>query len=190
MDENIFTVYSLYIHCIFTVWSMHYCVTLGEKSSLRLKFLLSSGDLSMNSFSVYLCMRMHSVMLWLFVTLWTGAHQAPLSTGFPRQEYWSRLPFPTPGDLPNARIEPASPALAGRFFTSWATREMFIYKLINLYTIMFALFTRKPHRPPGAFQAQKHCPQQNPIRLQVCHLQGVGLCMAFFPLRETHTHSS
>jgi len=37
--------------------------------------------------------------------------------GLYRQEYWSRLPFPTPGDLPNPRIEPVSPALAGRFFT-------------------------------------------------------------------------
>ena len=40
------------------------------------------------------------------------------SVGFPRQEYWSRLPFPSPGDLPNPGIEPASPALAGRFFTT------------------------------------------------------------------------
>ena len=41
-----------------------------------------------------------------------------LSMGFPRQEYRSGLPFPTPGDLPNPGIEPASPALAGRFFTA------------------------------------------------------------------------
>ena len=53
------------------------------------------------------------------VTLWTVAHQAPLSVGFSRQEYWSGLPFPIPGDLPDAAIEPMSPespALAGRFF--------------------------------------------------------------------------
>ena len=49
---------------------------------------------------------------------WTIACQAPLSTGFCRQEYWSRLPFPSPGDLPDPGIEPASPALAGRFFTT------------------------------------------------------------------------
>ena len=42
-------------------------------------------------------------------TLWTVAHQAPLSMGFPRQEYWSGLPFPSPGDLPDPEIEPASP---------------------------------------------------------------------------------
>jgi len=45
------------------------------------------------------------------VTLWTVARQAPLSMGFPRQEYWSRLPFPSPGDLPNAGIELGAPAL-------------------------------------------------------------------------------
>ena len=47
----------------------------------------------------------------LFATLWTVALQAPLSLGFSRQEYWSRLPFPTPGDLPYSGIEPGSPAL-------------------------------------------------------------------------------
>ena len=46
------------------------------------------------------------------------ASQASLTTGFPRQEYWSGLPFPPPGDLSDPEIEPASPALAGRFFTT------------------------------------------------------------------------
>ena len=63
------------------------------------------------------CMFTH---LQLSVTLWTIAHQAPLSMGFSRQEFWSGLPFLTPGDLPDPGIEPKSaesPALAGRFFT-------------------------------------------------------------------------
>ena len=47
----------------------------------------------------------------LFATLWTVAHQAPLSMGFSRPEYWSGLPFPSPGDLPNPGIELRSPAL-------------------------------------------------------------------------------
>ena len=46
-----------------------------------------------------------------FATLWTVAHQAPLSMGFSRQEYWSGLPFPSPGDLPDMGIKPASSAL-------------------------------------------------------------------------------
>ena len=52
------------------------------------------------------------------MTPWTIAHQAPLCMGFPRQEYWSGLPFPFPGDLPDPGIEPMSPALTGGFFTS------------------------------------------------------------------------
>ena len=59
-------------------------------------------------------------------TLWTVAHQAPLSMGFSRQEFWSGLPCCLPGDLPDPGIELASlmsPALAGRFFTTSATLE-------------------------------------------------------------------
>ena len=66
----------------------------------------------------------------LLVTLWTVAPQAPLSLGFSRQEYWSGLPFPSPGDLPDPGIEPESlmfPALAGRFFTTSATLDSCSY---------------------------------------------------------------
>ena len=54
----------------------------------------------------------------LFVTPWTVAHQAPLSMGFSRQEYWSGLPFTSPGDLPDPGIEPRSPALQADALTS------------------------------------------------------------------------
>ena len=47
----------------------------------------------------------------LFVSPWTVAHQAPLSMGFSRQEYWNGLPFPSPGDLPDPGIKSGSPAL-------------------------------------------------------------------------------
>ena len=65
--------------------------------------------------------RMHAQSLshvQLFVTSWVVAIQAPLSMGFPRLEYWSGLPFPPPGDLPNSGTEPVSPALAGGFFAT------------------------------------------------------------------------
>ena len=52
----------------------------------------------------------------LFATLWTVAYQAPLSMGFSRQQCWSGLPFPSPGDLPNPKIEPGSPALQADAF--------------------------------------------------------------------------
>ena len=57
--------------------------------------------------------------VWLFCPMpWTVAYQSPLSRGFPRQEYWNRLLFPSPGDLPNPGIKPVSPALASWFFTT------------------------------------------------------------------------
>ena len=61
--------------------------------------------------------------VWLFATLWTVAYQAPPSRGFFRQEYWSGLPFPAPGDLPNPGIEPGFPHIGGRHVSLWATRE-------------------------------------------------------------------
>ena len=54
----------------------------------------------------------------LFATSWTVDCQAPLSVGFPSQEYWSGLSCPTPGDLPNPGIKPMSLALTGGFFTT------------------------------------------------------------------------
>ena len=72
----------------------------------------------------------------LFAIPWTVAHQAPLSMGFSRQEYWSGLPFPPPGDLPDPGIELASllsPALAGRFFTTSTTHNRGLkYNLISV----------------------------------------------------------
>ena len=66
----------------------------------------------------YLCV-LYLVIQWcLTVTPWTVACQAPPSMGFSRQEYWSGLPFPSPGDLLNPRIDPASPALQADFLPS------------------------------------------------------------------------
>ena len=58
------------------------------------------------------------------VTPWTVACQAPLSMGFLRQECWSRLPFPSPGALPDPGVKPVSPALAGGFFTTEPTGKL------------------------------------------------------------------
>ena len=74
----------------------------------------------------------------LFATPWTVAQEAPLSVELCRQEYWSWLPFPPPGDLSELGIEPASPALAGRFFKAeppgkshFAHREGLIFRLVQ-----------------------------------------------------------
>ena len=69
---------------------------------------------------MYICCAQSLSYVLLFVTPWAVAHQASLSLDFSRQEYWSRLLFLTPGDLPDSGIKPMSlesPALAGRFFT-------------------------------------------------------------------------
>ena len=68
-----------------------------------------------------LCVCVCAQLCQTLSTPWTAAHQAPLSMEFSRQETWSGLPFPPPGDLPNLGIEPlslASPALPDRFFTT------------------------------------------------------------------------
>ena len=72
------------------------------------------------------CVLSHFSQVQLFMTLWTIAHQTPRSMGSSRQEYWSGLPRPPLGDLPDPGIEPTpliSPALAGEFFTTSATWE-------------------------------------------------------------------
>ena len=69
----------------------------------------------------------------LFATPWTAAHQAPPSMGFSRQEYWSGLPFLSPGDLPNPGIEPGSLALQADALTSESPgKPSFIYKQIYI----------------------------------------------------------
>ena len=73
--------------------------------------------------------------VWLFATLWTVTHKVPLPMEFSRQEYWSRLPFSSPGDLPDPGIKLTSPALAGGFFTAIPPR-----KLASWYTLVYFPF--------------------------------------------------
>ena len=76
--------------------------------------------------------------VWLFATPWTAALQASLSVGFSRQEYWSKLPCPSPGDLPDSGIQPTpltSPALAGGFFNRSVTREAWCWWYLWLNTL-------------------------------------------------------
>ena len=88
-----------------------------------------------------ICLFLSLSHAYSFATLWTVAHQGPLSMGFSRQEYWSDLLFPSLGDLPDPGIEPtslASPALASGFFASGTTWEAPLTtgipeKSLNLY---------------------------------------------------------
>ena len=67
---------------------------------------------------LYLFLFSNQVVFGCFATQWFVAYQAPLSTGFPRQEYWSGLPFPSPGDLPHPGIKPEYPVLGAGFFAT------------------------------------------------------------------------
>ena len=82
-----------------------------------------------------------------FATLRTVAHQASLSMGFPGQEYWSGLPFPSPGDLPDAGIEPVSFALSGRFFTAEPLGKPSIMVLRNTVILESCQSLRYPLSP-------------------------------------------
>ena len=75
---------------------------------------------------IYVCMRVLR-RVQLLATPWTIAYQAPLSMGFSRQEYWSGLSFPPPGNLPNPGMEPAFPGLAGRVSTTVSPGKPWCY---------------------------------------------------------------
>ena len=79
----------------------------------------------------------HFSRVQLFVMPWTVSHLAPLSVGFSKKEYWSGLPLPSPGDLPNPGIEPLSlkSCIAGGFFTTSATWTATKMKTYNILTI-------------------------------------------------------
>ena len=92
------------------------------------------------------CMCMHAKLLscvWFFATLWSIAYRAPLFMGFARQKYWSGLPCPPPGDLPDTGIELPSPALVGRFFTTEAPRKLKCTLLNYIFLIII------PNCPPN-----------------------------------------
>ena len=84
-------------------------------------------------------------LVWLFATLWTVARQAPLSMGLSKQEYWNRLAYPSPADLPHQGIEPVSPwspALQADSFTHWSTWKALGYTklcIVNDVAFIFGI---------------------------------------------------
>ena len=90
---------------------------------------------------IYLFSVSHSVMFDSAIP-WTVAHWAPLSKEFSMQEYWSGLPFLSPGDLSDTGVEPRSPAIEGRFFTIRATRGAHICLRLIHFLKQFAEFVR------------------------------------------------
>ena len=89
---------------------------------------------------VCVCVRARAQSCVVFATPWTAARQAPLSVGFSRQEYWSGLPFPSPGDLPRPGTEPGSPALQADYQLSHQGGP--IYALLLLLLLLLSHFSR------------------------------------------------
>ena len=85
----------------------------------------------MNTVTLHMCVPGHFIRVQLFETPWTIALQS-LSMGFSRQEYWSGLPCPPPGDLLDPGTEPVSPTLAGGFFTCSTIWEAQLYDLVHV----------------------------------------------------------
>ena len=97
---------------------------------------------------IILCIRLllfsHQVVFDSFATLWTVAHQGPLSMGFSRQECWSGLPFHSPGYLPEPWIEPVSLGLAGGFLAG-GSHQGGCFRLKNSsITVLFICFKKLP----------------------------------------------
>ena len=76
------------------------------------------------------------------MTPWTVAHQAPLCMNFSQKKYWSGLPFPPPGDLPDPGIKPTSPALAGGFFTTEPPAKPWVRRIKKI-NVMRCSFSKK-----------------------------------------------
>ena len=109
----------------------------------------------------------------LFVTSWTIAHQAPLSMGFSRQENWSGLPGPPPGNLPNpgTKLVSLSPALAGRIFATSATWEA----LVTWHGSYFSRVGRllcPPHLEISSFRSEKNL-RKFPFLFFIFSLSGI-----------------
>ena len=105
------------------------------------------------------------------VTPWTVAHQVPLSMGFPRQGYWSGLPFPSPGDRPDSGIESTSPALAGN-----GTQPPSMGQHSNLHTLVLGAWPQRTQKSASrkgllGFRSLRKLPRVEGLLLSLCNRQ-------------------
>ena len=136
---------------------MYICVSTTYTHSNNINFSVQvspSTKLFPAPSHLLLCACCYFSHVWLFVTPRTIAHQAPLCKGFSRQEYWSGLPCPPPGDLPNLGVKSTSlmsPALAGRFFTTtaiplyWEPKILYYTYTNKSWQVCFAKQNRFAH---------------------------------------------
>ena len=127
--------------------------------------------------------------VWLFATLWTIACQALLSMGFSRQEYWSGLPYPSPGNLPDLGIEPVflmSPTVAGGFYTTSTTWKAQFPKCFLLKKK--STMNSKQKEKEKICWFNNHYPSFPPF-LRYCficwpgeRIRGIIFCVSYMPL--------
>ena len=114
---------------------------------------------------------------------WTVAPQAPLSMGFSRQEYWSGLPCPPPGDLPDPGIEPVSPispALAGRFFTQMPPGKPILDVCVQIWPYYKLAQSHNETSPPASLalatnKRDKKRPPQTPPPWLLSQISKAGI---------------
>ena len=97
---------------------------------------LLSASICLSVIYLVLCCVQSLSRVQLFATLWTIARQAPLSMEFSRQEYWSELPFPSPGALPDTGIKPKSPALQADSLQSEPPGKPLSLKIFQLFVMI------------------------------------------------------
>ena len=120
----------------------------------------------------------------LFAASWTVAHQSPLSMEFSRQEFYSSLPFPTPGDLSNPGMEPVSlvsPALAGRFFTT----TLYLRSLSRLDSTSPKL--PRSHQNTAWMQLASRTGKLRPLKWSLCRQQGISQAESNWILQYNET---
>ena len=123
-------------------------VALLRQCYSKRRIILISSLKNSQSMYVHVCMLSHFSRVWLYATLWTVAHQAPLSMGLSKQEYWSGLWFASPEDLSDPGVKPTSlmsPALADRFFTTsttWGDRKYVQIALNEFVLFWFVPITK------------------------------------------------
>ena len=136
---------------------------------MRFEGIYRFFQLICNTFMVYVfmrvCMLSRFSQVWLCVTLWTVAHQAPLFMGFSRQEYWSGFPCPPSGDLPDSEIKPTSltSIFIGRRVLYHRREAQLTYKVLyifNVYNLMSLEISTLQSRdfPGGTVVKSPHLP--------------------------------
>ena len=132
------------------------CILSTYLFNLHAEYIMRNAGLNDSQAEIKIaCLLSH---VHLFATPWTVACQAPLSTEFSRQEYWSGLPFPSQRDLPDSGIRPVSPALAGGFFTTEPPEKPMAFNLYLLWN----------NTPKAALGSWKATAWQIPMDITVC----------------------